>query len=100
MEAKVEKVSDVEQEERRGTIHDIIRLAGELEDSGVSRVKEFVPVVLPEELLASMQRWVGGGEGDPEIVHRAMDKLMVAALRSLGYGAAMDVYEAAPRWYA
>ena len=69
----------------------------------------------PEELAEQMQQLVDGTHptqeyapgppqadgwrADPETGHRQADKLMVDALRALGYGAAMDVYEAQRIWY-
>ena len=37
---------------------------------------------------------------DPEDGHGRADGLMVATLRGLGYGEAMDIYEMQPKWYA
>ena len=37
---------------------------------------------------------------DPESSHPLADELMAALLRDLGYGEAMDIYAAMPRWYA
>ena len=37
---------------------------------------------------------------DTEMAHAAMDDLMCLLLRELGYGAAVDVFENANKWYA
>ena len=37
---------------------------------------------------------------DWETTHSVMDELMEEVLRELGYGEAMDIYEATTRWYA
>ena len=41
-----------------------------------------------------------GGGTDCEAIHGAMDDRLVAELRSLGYGEAMDVYDKEEKWYA
>lgn len=51
----------------------------------------------PEELAEAMK---GASGDDYEIAHCRMDDLMEGALRSLGYGAAMDVFKEQPKWYA
>lgn len=37
---------------------------------------------------------------DPEVGHSEADDLLVFTLRGLGYGEAMDIYEAQTRWMA
>jgi len=67
----------------------------------------------PEELTAQFRDWkangvtrvqFGGpyhcGACDHEIIHSEMDKAVVAVLRELGYGEAMDEFESATRWYS
>lgn len=44
-----------------------------------------------------MRKW---SNGDEEISHIEMDELMVMLLRSLGYGEAMDIFEAQGKWYS
>lgn len=38
--------------------------------------------------------------GDTEGAHHEADRLMVKQLRRLGYGEAMDAYDAIDKWYA
>ena len=64
----------------------------------------------PEELKEKMQQLVDGTlpddpgglrpkwSDDEERGHSKADALMVAVLRELGYGEAMDIYEAQTRW--
>ena len=40
----------------------------------------------------------GNWESDPEVGHGKADELLVATLRLLGYGEAMDIYESQTRW--
>lgn len=54
----------------------------------------------PEEIRAEMAALVANLFHDPEALHTELDRLMVSTLRALGYGDAMDVFEAAHVWYA
>lgn len=57
-------------------------------------------VVTPETFAEQMRALDPGDRGDMERSHAAADQLMVDLLRSLGYGKAMDYFEAMTKWYA
>lgn len=59
-----------------------------------------LPPLTPAELLAEMKALYDARNYDEEGCHQQADALMVEVLRALGYGAAMDVFEAAHKWYA
>lgn len=51
----------------------------------------------PEEMAFAFDALL---EVDPECDHGYADDTMVATLRELGYGKAMDIYESLQKWYA
>jgi hypothetical protein len=57
----------------------------------------------PEEFKTKMQeirKELYDEENDEEACHCCMDNLMCELLVSLGYGAGVNVFKAAPKWYA
>lgn len=59
----------------------------------------------PAEAARQMQHIIDSavtGDGDPlpDISHSKADSLMCQALRELGYGEMVDIFEKSERWYA
>lgn len=59
-----------------------------------------MPVLSYEQMAHRMAELVSGIDSDLEGSHMEMDRLMVQTLSELGYTEAMDIYAAAPKWYA
>lgn len=53
----------------------------------------------PEEFAEKIER-IRHNCDDVELRHGEMDSAMVKLLRSLGYGAAMNIFENTPKYYA
>ena len=53
-----------------------------------------------QELLDKLKEINKKHNRDPETTHYAADKLLVKALRDIGYERAMDYYELMEKWYA
>lgn len=51
----------------------------------------------PERFRKAMLR---AESGDNEVAHANMDELMCQALRDLGYGAGIDIFDGQDKWYA
>lgn len=56
--------------------------------------------ITPAQFEERMRTIEKGLAGDPEPRHRHFDCCLIETLRSLGYGAGCDIYEAAEKWYA
>jgi len=56
--------------------------------------------VTPAEFADAMRLITKRYLADTEAMHWYADEAMVELLRNLGFGEAMDVYEAMSRWYA
>ena len=54
----------------------------------------------PIEFEASMRKLTEEYSDDPEILHDRMDSLMMETLKMLGYGAGVEIFDDAPKWYA
>jgi hypothetical protein len=54
----------------------------------------------PEEFAAKMAEYKALNEGDPEASHSLADGLMCKALRELGYGDGIDMFETMTTWCA
>ena len=52
----------------------------------------------PEEFTEAMQKVARGG--DPEMDHSKADDLLCRALRDLGYGDGIKIYEKIHKWFA
>lgn len=57
-------------------------------------------VITPDEFLEQMQEIANDPHYDEEIAHGKADWLMEQTLRSLGYGAGVEVFDKMPVWYA
>ena len=55
-------------------------------------------MLTPEEFASKMKECFA--EGDGEASHSDADDLLCNLLRELGYGEAIDIFEAAEKWYA
>lgn len=53
----------------------------------------------PDIFASDMRRAFDSGD-DMEDAHIQADSLMCELLRSLGYGAGVDVFQSADKWYA
>jgi len=62
--------------------------------------KEAEEDMKPNEMEMAMKAIRDEYGGDEEVAHSRMDDLMVAALRSLGYDKAMDIFDEQDKWYA
>ena len=58
------------------------------------RIQPLTPEKFAEKMREIFER------RDCEMAHHAADELMCDLLRSLGYGAGVEVFENADRWYA
>ena len=56
-------------------------------------------IITPEEFAAQMRDIFTDG-GDLDVEHCDADDLLCKVLRSLGYGAGVDIFERADKWYA
>lgn len=59
-----------------------------------------VATMTPDEFRSRMQTMANGGNYDNEQAHGDADDLMCEALRSLGYGEGVDIYQSIEKWYA
>ena len=58
-------------------------------------------VMTPIEFKEEMQQLIDNDiEYDTEAAHRAADALMCRALRDLGFGEGVDIYDGMDKWYA
>ncbi len=54
----------------------------------------------PEEFANRMKEIAAFNDRDPESTHIDADGVMCAALRELGYGAGVEIFEHMKVWYA
>jgi hypothetical protein len=55
--------------------------------------------ITPEEMVRQLRAIQSKYGGDKEATHGYMDDVLVEALRQLGYGAAMNIFEDQDKWY-
>jgi hypothetical protein len=57
-------------------------------------------MMTPEEFATQMQAIADKRGGDPESAHGAADDLLCEALKSLGCGDGVAIFEKIEKWYA